>query len=54
MDSFRKDLTDFECFAFVMTVLEHHSVHDCAVFLDCSPRQVGLSKQLLVVTAGAK
>ena len=28
-------LEDFERFVFVMSVLEHYSEHDCALFLDC-------------------
>jgi DNA-directed RNA polymerase specialized sigma24 family protein len=29
-------LEDFERFVFVMSVLEHYSEHDCALFLECS------------------
>ena len=33
-------LADFERFVFVISVLERYSVHDCALFLQCSQRQV--------------
>jgi hypothetical protein len=33
-------LEDFDRFVFVMSVLEHYSDQDCALFVDCSPRQV--------------
>ena len=34
-------LADFERFVFVMSVLEHYSEHDCALFLGCSDRDIG-------------
>ena len=33
-------LEDFERFVFVMSVLEHHSEHDCALLLGCSPSEI--------------
>src|SRR5215813_4918348 len=33
-------LEDFERFAFVMSVLEHYSEHECSLLLGCSPRQI--------------
>ena len=33
-------LEDFDRFVFVMSALEHYSDQDCALLLDCSPRQV--------------
>ena len=33
-------LEDFERFVFVMSVLEHYSVHECALLLGCSQREV--------------
>jgi DNA-directed RNA polymerase specialized sigma24 family protein len=33
-------LGDFDRFVFVMSVLEHYSDQECALLLDCSPRQV--------------
>jgi DNA-directed RNA polymerase specialized sigma24 family protein len=33
-------LADFDRFVFVMSVLEHHSEHDCALLLGCSPREI--------------
>src|SRR5262249_49687374 len=33
-------LADFERFAFVMSVLEHYSEHECSLLLGCSPRQI--------------
>jgi DNA-directed RNA polymerase specialized sigma24 family protein len=33
-------LGDFDRFVFVMSVLERYSDQDCALLLDCSPRQV--------------
>jgi len=33
-------LADFDRFVFVMSVLEHYSEHDCALLLECSPRDV--------------
>lgn len=34
------ELEDFERFVFVMSVLDHYSEHDCALFLDCSVLQI--------------
>jgi len=34
------NLEDFERFVFVMSVLDHYSEHDCAVFLDCSVLEI--------------
>jgi DNA-directed RNA polymerase specialized sigma24 family protein len=33
-------LADFERFVFVMSVLEHHSEHDCALLLGCSATEI--------------
>ena len=33
-------LEDFERFVFVISVLEHYSVHECALFLGCSQQEV--------------
>ena len=33
-------LEDFERFVFVMSVLDHYSDHDCALFLDCSVLEI--------------
>ena len=33
-------LADFDRFVFVMSVLEHHSEHDCALLLGCSVRDI--------------
>jgi len=33
-------LADFDRFVFVMSVLEHHSEHDCALLLGCSTRDI--------------
>jgi hypothetical protein len=33
-------LEDFERFVFVMSVLEHHSEHDCAILLECSVSEI--------------
>ena len=33
-------LEDFERFVFVMSVLDHYSEHDCALFLDCSVLEI--------------
>jgi DNA-directed RNA polymerase specialized sigma24 family protein len=33
-------LADFDRFVFVMSVLEHHSEHDCALLLGCSARDI--------------
>jgi len=33
-------LEDYERFVFVMSILEHYSEHDCAVFLECSVPEV--------------
>ena len=33
-------LGDFDRFMFVMSVLEHHSEHDCALLLGCSARDI--------------
>ncbi len=33
-------LGDFERFVFVMSVLEHHSEHECSLLLCCSPREI--------------
>lgn len=33
-------LEDFERFVFIMSVLEHYSEHDCALFLGCSDRDI--------------
>ena len=33
-------LADFDRFVFVMSVLEHYSEHDCALFLGCSARDI--------------
>jgi DNA-directed RNA polymerase specialized sigma24 family protein len=33
-------LKDFERFVFVMSVLEHHSEHECSLLLGCSPREI--------------
>ena len=34
------NLEDFERFAFIMSVLEHFSDHDCALLLGCSVREI--------------
>jgi len=33
-------LEDFDRFVFVMSVLDHYSEHDCALFLDCSVLEI--------------
>ena len=33
-------LQNFDQFVFVMSVLEHHSEHDCALLLGCSARGI--------------
>ena len=33
-------LEDFERFVFVMSVLDHYSEQDCALFLDCSVLEI--------------
>jgi hypothetical protein len=33
-------LPDFERFVFVMSVLEHHSEHECALLLGCAAREI--------------
>jgi DNA-directed RNA polymerase specialized sigma24 family protein len=33
-------LADFERFVFVMSVLEHYTIHECALLFGCSQRQV--------------
>ena len=42
-------LEDFERFVFVISVLEHYSVHECALLLGCSQQQVreGRTRALL-------
>lgn len=34
------NLEDFERFVFIMSILEHYSDHDCALFLGCSVREI--------------
>jgi hypothetical protein len=33
-------LQDFERFVFVMSAMEHHSEHDCALLLGCSVPEI--------------
>lgn len=37
-------LEDFERFVFVMSVLEHYSEHDCALFLDCPVLEISKAR----------
>jgi DNA-directed RNA polymerase specialized sigma24 family protein len=39
------DLPECERFVFVMCVLEHYSIHDCALLLGKSPREIDEVRQ---------
>jgi DNA-directed RNA polymerase specialized sigma24 family protein len=47
-------LQTFERFVFAMSVLEGYSVHQCAVLLDCGPRDVTHARLRALLSLGAE
>jgi DNA-directed RNA polymerase specialized sigma24 family protein len=48
------DLTPFERFVFVMSVLEHYSEHECSILLGCSRRDVIAARIRALQQIGSK
>jgi hypothetical protein len=46
------DLPEFERFVFVICVLEHYSIHDCALLLGKSPREVNDVRNRVSIQVG--